>query len=321
FHTFVFNIFTPSTPDFDPDCQVKVTAFTKKNYRDVYPAVDPSRPELSQTGKVIIITGASRGLGRLAFAASFARANAAALVLLGRSAEGLEETQKLVNEINPATKVLSIAVDVTDEAGVNKAFQDAVAQFGVPHVLVNNAGALVVLDTIINTDVESWWKTQEVNVKGTFIATKAFLKHTGDSPSASTTIVNMISMAAQGVPPGMSSYSPSKLAVCKFTQFLATEHPTITSVGLDPGVAATDMGHSVPYLAPFIGDTPDLCGGVGVWLASGDKSFLSGKYVSVCWDAAELETRKDEIKGGNLLTFRLSGEFGGPDVTVEALHK
>lgn len=52
-------------PEFDPDCQVKGTAFTKKNYRDVYPAIDPSRPNLSQGGKVIIITGASRGLGRL----------------------------------------------------------------------------------------------------------------------------------------------------------------------------------------------------------------------------------------------------------------
>ncbi|KAJ5397002.1 hypothetical protein N7509_005115 [Penicillium cosmopolitanum] len=280
------------TPEFDPDCQVKGTAFTKKNYRDVYPAVDPTRPELSQDGKVVIITGASRGLGQMGFAVSFARANAAAIVLLGRSSEGLAKTESLVKEINPATKVLSISVDVTDEAGMNKAFETAVEKLGVPHVLVNNAGALVKLDTIVNTDVESWWKTQEINVKGTFIATKAFLKHTGDTPSEPTTIINLISMAAQGIPPGMSSYSPAKLAVSKFTQFLAMEHPTITSVNLDPGVAATDMGHGVPYLAPFIGDTPELSGGTAVWLATGDKSFLSGKYVSVCWNVEELESRR-----------------------------
>jgi hypothetical protein len=94
------------------------------------------------------------------FAVSFARANAAALVLLGRSSEGLAETERLVKEINPATKVLSIPVDVTDEVGMNKAFDTAVEKLGVPHVLVNNAGALVKLDTIVNTDVESWWKTQ-----------------------------------------------------------------------------------------------------------------------------------------------------------------
>lgn len=56
---------TMATPEVDPDCQVKMTAFTKKNYRDVYPAVDPSRPDISQAGKVAVITGASRGLGRL----------------------------------------------------------------------------------------------------------------------------------------------------------------------------------------------------------------------------------------------------------------
>lgn len=305
-----------ATPELDPDSQVKGTAFTKKAYRDVYPAVDPSIPSISQAGKVIIITGASRGLGQLGFALSFARANAAALVLLGRSSEGLAQTERLVHETNPSTKVLSIPVDITDETGVNKAFQAAVDKFGVPHVLVNNAGALVKLDSIVNTDVESWWKTQETNVKGTFIATKAFLKYTGDIPSAPTTIINLISMAAQGVPPGMSSYSPAKLAVCKFTQFLAMEHPTITSVNLDPGIAATDMGYGVPYLAPFIGDTPELSGGTAVWLSTGDRSFLSGRYVSVCWDVEELESRKEEIKESRLLTFHLDGEFGGDDVSV-----
>jgi len=158
---------------------------------------------------------------------------------------------------------------------------------------------------------------KETNVKGTFIATKAFLKHTGDTPSAPTTIINVISMSTQGVAPGLSSYSSAKLAVCKFTQFLASEHPTITSINIDPGIVATDMAHSVPYLAPFTGDTPELAGGTAVWLSSGDKAFLSGKYVSVCWDVEELESRKEELKESKLLTFRLDGEFGGPDVTVE----
>lgn len=160
-------------------------------------------------------------------------------------------------------------------------------------------------------------RAKEINVKGTFIATKAFLKYTGDAPSVPTTIINVISMSTQGVAPGFNSYSPAKLAVCKFTQFLAVEHPTITSINIDPGIVATDMAHSVPYLAPFIGDTPELVGGTAVWLSSGDKSFLSGKYVLVCWDVEELERRKAEIKESKLLTFKLDGEFGRPDVTVE----
>jgi hypothetical protein len=77
------------------------------------------------------------------------------------------------------------------------------------------------------------------------------------------------------------------------------------------------MAYSVPYLAPFIGDTPELSGGTAVWLATGDKSFLSGKYVSACWNVEELESRRGEIKSGKVLTFTLKGEFGGPGVTVE----
>lgn len=49
----------------DPDSDIKASSFTTKIYRDVYPAIDPSRPEISQAGKIIVITGASRGLGRL----------------------------------------------------------------------------------------------------------------------------------------------------------------------------------------------------------------------------------------------------------------
>lgn len=53
-------------PEFiDPDAEIRATSFTTKSYRDVYPAIDPSRPEVSQAGKIIVITGASRGLGRL----------------------------------------------------------------------------------------------------------------------------------------------------------------------------------------------------------------------------------------------------------------
>ena len=52
-----------TTPQFDPDQEVKACAFTTNLYRDLYPAIDPCRPKLSQQGKVVVITGASRGLG------------------------------------------------------------------------------------------------------------------------------------------------------------------------------------------------------------------------------------------------------------------
>ncbi|KAL4925254.1 SDR family NAD(P)-dependent oxidoreductase [Aspergillus undulatus] len=293
----------------DPDLYVKLNAFTNTTHRDAYPAIDPARPELSQAGKVVVITGASRGLGQQGLAASLARANAKGIALLGRSADGLAETEKLVKEINPATHVLSIPVDVLDEAGVSRAFDEIVSQLGIPNVLVNNAGALS-LGTIAESDVESWWKLQEVNIKGTFLVTKAFLSKVGSSPSSPTTIISLTSMSAMGLSPDLSSYSITKLAINKFTAWLNFEHPAITSVSLDPGVVETDMATSIWYLEPFMKDTPQLTGGTAVWLASGDKQFLSGRTISANWDMEELEAKKQEIVEGDLLTLCFRGSFG-----------
>jgi NAD(P)-dependent dehydrogenase (short-subunit alcohol dehydrogenase family) len=157
---------------------------------------------------------------------------------------------------------------------------------------------------------------QDINIKGTFIATKAFLKHTGTSPSAPTTIINISSLAALGNPPGQVAYSASKLAVVRFTAFLNFEYPDITSISMHPGIVPTDMGLSVPYLAIMMKDTPELCGGAAVWLSNENRSYLSGRLISVNWDVEELERRKEEIQKENLLTIMLNARLGGPDVVL-----
>ncbi|KAJ5651864.1 hypothetical protein N7507_009290 [Penicillium longicatenatum] len=302
--------------DLDVNEDVKRNAFTVKNYRDKYPAIDPSRPELAQTGKVVVITGGSRGLGRLAFAASFARAGAAVIALIGRSASGLEETEKFINDVDPSIKVLRFALDITDQTAVETAFKDITAQAGVPQVLINNAGNLSPLESTFESSLDSWWECQEINIKGTYNVTKAFLKETGATPTKSTTIVTITSLAAHGTAPGMGGYSLAKLALTKLTAYVASEHPSITSVSLDPGIVPTDMGRSVPFLAPFMLDTPELVGGAAVWLSSGDKSFLSGRYVSSNWDVEEIELRKGEIVEEDQLKFKIKANYAA-NATVE----
>ncbi|KAJ0415326.1 hypothetical protein BJY00DRAFT_327144 [Aspergillus carlsbadensis] len=293
----------------DPNMFLKAMAFTKTAHRDIYPAVQPTRPELSQAGKVIVITGATRGLGR-SFAIAFAHARAGAIALLGRSADALAETAKLVKEISPATRTLCIVVDVLDEAGIGAAFQKITAEIGVPDVLINNAGHCE-LETIADASVESFWKVQEVNVKGVLIVTKAFLTSIEPNTSSTTeeshpsqpqkTILNLTSISTQSTAATLDSYTISKSALNKFTQFLAAEHPSLTSINLDPGMVPTDMGSSVDMIAPFMFDTPELAAGGAVWLCSGDKRFLSGRYVSVNWDVEEIEARREEIVREDLL--------------------
>ncbi|CEN62070.1 hypothetical protein ASPCAL08709 [Aspergillus calidoustus] len=288
----------------DPNLFVKAMAFTKTAHRDIYPAVQPTRPELSQSGKVIVITGATRGLGR-GFALAFAQARARAIALLGRSAEALAETEKQVKGISPATRVVRIIVDVLDEAGIGAAFEEIVAQVGTPDVLINNAGYCK-LETIAESSVGSFWKVQEVNVKGLLIVTKAFLKSiesdkTQPEHHQQRTILNLTSVSTQNTPVTMDSYTISKVALNKFTEFLAAEHPSITAINLDPGMVGTDMGSSVELIAPFLHDTVELAAAGAVWMCSGDKSFLSGRYVSVNWDVDQLEAKREDIVRNNLL--------------------
>jgi NAD(P)-dependent dehydrogenase (short-subunit alcohol dehydrogenase family) len=153
---------------------------------------------------------------------------------------------------------------------------------------------------------------QEINVKGMLIVTKSFLKAIESVPERERFILNLTSVSSQYAAVTMDSYTISKVAVIKFTEFLAAEYPSITSINLDPGMVATDMGVRVDIIAPFLFDTVALVGGAAVWLCSGDKKFLSGRYVSVNWDVDELERRKDEIMEKNLLSSGLRRGSGVP---------
>ncbi|EDR07590.1 uncharacterized protein LACBIDRAFT_298669 [Laccaria bicolor S238N-H82] len=92
--------------------------FTKKNYRDVYPALESSVVE-SQAGKTVIITGGSQGIGK-AIALAFAKASAQNLILASRSVAKLETTKAEILKMNSKSNVLVVGVDTTCEADVEK---------------------------------------------------------------------------------------------------------------------------------------------------------------------------------------------------------
>jgi hypothetical protein len=90
--------------------------------------------------------------------------------------------------------------------------------------------------------------------------------------------------------------------------FVAAENPNVTAVALHPGIVITDM--TADMFRPFAKDTPELVGGVGVWLSTEKASFLNGKYVEVNWDVDELTARKDDIVSGGKLSLGLNAELG-----------
>jgi NAD(P)-dependent dehydrogenase (short-subunit alcohol dehydrogenase family) len=182
-------------------------------------------------GQVALITGASRGIGR-AIALAFAREHAA-LVLLARSADGLNHTaQQCRQEGSPA--VLAIPADVADEAQVESAFAATARHFGRLDVLVNNAGAFDggPLDELSS---EAWDRVLAVNLRGPFLCTRAALRMM--KAARRGRIINIGSISAQRVRPCSAAYSASKHGLWGLTQVTALEGRSygVTCCCLHPG--------------------------------------------------------------------------------------
>jgi hypothetical protein len=135
---------------------------------DTYPFIDPRKADL--TGRSVVITGASRGIGR-ATAISFAQAGASKIGLAARSDLAEVKTEVLeaarqANRPEPLVVVVS-SVDVTKEEDVKRFATTIQAEFGDSlDVLVNNAGILESWVPLGESDPSTWWKTWEVNLKG-----------------------------------------------------------------------------------------------------------------------------------------------------------
>lgn len=122
------------------------------------------------------------------------------------------------------------------------------------------------------------------------------------------TIINLTSMMAWGIFPGSSAYSLSKLINLQMAAYVAAESKNVTSVSLHPGVVKTDM--TLESFRKFALDTPELVGGVAVWLATEKARFMNGRFMNINWNVDDLYERREEIQQGNLLQIDVQGTFG-----------
>lgn len=126
-------------------------------HNDTYDAINPKRPELSQAGKTIVITGAGQGIGR-EIVDAYAQAGASTIHILGRTSRTLEETKALAEKTHPNLKVVVHVADLVDTLAVEQAAR-AIGSWDVP---IAKAGYMPSPALIENSDPDEWWKTFEV---------------------------------------------------------------------------------------------------------------------------------------------------------------
>ena len=165
-------------------------------------------------GKVALVTGASQGLGRQ-FAKTLAGAGAT-IVVASRRIDALDE---LAAEItSDGGTAYAVRLDVTDVASIDATVDTAIERAGAIDILVNNAG-LTVNRLIRDTTPEDFDQVMDTNVRGAFFVAKRVAAHMGERGSGK--IVNLSSILADFVMPGVSAYCMSKTAVSQMTQAMA----------------------------------------------------------------------------------------------------
>ncbi|MEK8031315.1 SDR family oxidoreductase [Ideonella sp. DXS29W] len=186
--------------------------------------------------KVVIITGASSGLGEAT--ARHLAARGARLVLAARRTERL---QALVADIERAGgQAIAVATDVTDAAQVQALAQQALARFGRIDVLINNAG-IMPLAPLAKLKVDEWSRMIDVNIKGVLHGVAAVLPTMTEQKSGH--IINMASVAGLKVfTPIGSVYSATKFAVRALSEGLRAEAPQgVRTTIVSPGAVESEL--------------------------------------------------------------------------------
>ena len=265
----------------------------------------PPLPAGALEGKVALVTGASRGIGR-AIAEELARAGAR-LGLLARSAEGLRETAELIEQQGGHAFVAEL--DISDKGSVAKAVESCARELGPVDVLVNNAARTKAIGPVWDVDVDEWWRDVNVTLRGTFLMSNAVLP--GMMARASGRIVNIAGGGVTAPHPYYSAYACAKVAVVRLTDTanLELEPHGVRLFAMSPGAVRTamteyalhsDLGRK--WRADWYDALedmyvpPDYAARLATFLASGAGDALAGMLVNVSDDVEDLLRRADELR-------------------------
>jgi len=276
--------------------------FTEHIHRDVYPAIDPSKPSLALPGKVVLVTGGGRGIG-LSIADAFAKAQVKTIILTGRTESSLTSAKDKFSKQYPKVAFLTSSVDIGSPESVDALFKSLGGKINQIDIFVNNAGLLSEVGPKIgDSSTEKFLADFNVNAIGPYLLARGLIKFNPvDHP---TTFITLTTGINEGFT-NMNGYLLSKLPAAKLMQLLDLEYPNLRTFAFIPGIVETDM--LVESFRPLALDKAPLSGGLSVYLSHPHADFLSGRFLDGRWDIEEVVARKEEIVQNDWLKIQIAG--------------
>jgi NAD(P)-dependent dehydrogenase (short-subunit alcohol dehydrogenase family) len=242
-------------------------------------------PNYSLKGKVAIVTGGSRGIGR-AIALGFAEAGADVAVASRTSAD----LEKVVKEIEAkGRRALAVQTNIAVKSEVDNMVAKTLDKFGTIDILVNNA-AINVMRPLVDLREDGWDKVMNVDLKGYFLCSQAAAKVMMDKKRGN--IINIVSTGAAKAAPGLGAYSIAKAGVVMLTKLLAVElaSSNIRANAIGPYLVKTafsqpmwsnpELLKSLEASIPLgrIAEAEDVAS-VAVFLASDASCYITGQTI------------------------------------------
>jgi len=269
-------------------------------------------------GKLAIVTGGSRGIGR-AIATDFLNQGAEVAVL----ARTVAEVEQTAAELSSLGRVVGYACDVSVEGQVREVHQLVEEELGPVSVLVNAAGVLGELGPFEETNHQTWWNTMQINLYGTYLWSRAVIHQMIQHRQG-----KIINLSGAGASPRAyyNAYAVSKAGVVRLTETLAWEMQkyNIQVNAIAPGPVNTRMTKEVVQAGLAAGaeelegakrllaegTQPIKAADLAVFLACSDSDGITGKLISAVYDNwPEWSEHTDELANSEMYTVRRLDPF------------